>query len=147
MTFIPDLSEQVFFPAKQDTGRETRAVGWLGDHVPDRGMVRPAAIEAIKYFRTAHRRGDPFRGVHLCEICKKEIGREEFFVDLEGVRYILPQMVVHYIEDHGYAPPNEFQERLERFWIAEGRRLTQANPSAACVLAPSEANLVSADRA
>jgi hypothetical protein len=147
MTYIPDFSEQVFFPAKQDTGRETRSIGWLGDHVPNRGAVGPAAKAGIRYFRTAHRRGDPFRGIHLCEICKKVIGRGEFFIDLGGVRYILPQMVVHYIEDHGYAPPNEFLERLERFWMAEGRRLTEANPSAECVLGPDEVNLVSADRA
>jgi hypothetical protein len=101
MTFIPDLSEQVFFPAKQDVGREVRSIGWLGDHVPSRGTVGPAALAAIKYFRTAHRRGDPFRGVHFCEICRQVVGREEFFIDLGGVRYILPQMVVHYIEDHG----------------------------------------------
>ena len=131
MTFIPDFSEQVFFPAKQDMGRETRSIGWLGDHVPKRGTVIPAAIAAIRYFRTAHRRVDPFRGIHVCEICKEVIGREEFFIDLDGVRYILPQMIVHYIEDHGYAPPSEFQERLERFWIAEGWRLAEANPSAA----------------
>jgi hypothetical protein len=147
MTFIHDFSEQVFFPAKQDLGRETRSIGWLGDHVPNQETVGPAALAAIRYFRTAHRREDPFRGIHICEICKKVIGRAEFFIDLDGVRYILPQMVVHYIEGHRYAPPSEFQERLERFWTAEGRRLTEANPSAACVLEANEANLVSADRA
>jgi hypothetical protein len=146
MTFIPDFSEQVFFPAKQDLGRGTRSIGWLGDHVPYQGTVGPAAMAAIRYFRTAHRRGDPFLGIHRCEICKQAIGRQEFFIDLDGVRYILPQMVVHYIEDHGYAPPNEFLEGLERFWTAEGRSL-QANPSAVCVLEANEANLVSVESA
>jgi hypothetical protein len=145
MTFIPDLSEQVFFPAKQDVGREVRSIGWLGDRVPSRGAVGPAALAAIKYFRTAHRRGDPFRGIHFCEICRQVVGREEFFIDLGGVRYILPQMVVHYIEDHGYAPPSDFLEQLERFWTAEGPKLVEANPSAACVLPAAETNLMSAD--
>jgi hypothetical protein len=147
MTFIPDGSGQVFFPAKQDAGRETRSIGWLGDHVPNHGTVGHAALAAIKYFRTAHRRGDPFRGIHLCEICRKVIGREEFFIDLDSVRYVLPQMVLHYIEDHGYAPPEEFLGQLERFWTSEGQGLLEANPGAACVLAADEANLVSADGA
>jgi hypothetical protein len=145
MTFIADFSERVFFPAQQDLGRETRSIGWLGDHVTNRGTVGPATMEAIRYFRTAHRRVDPFRGIHVCEICKQAIGREEFFIDLDGIRYILPQMIIHYIEDHGYAPPSGFQERLEQFWTANGQRLTETNPSAACVLDASETNLVSAD--
>jgi hypothetical protein len=147
MTFIPDGSGQVFFPAKQDVGRETRSMGWLGDHVPIHGTVGPAALAAIKYFRAAHRRCDPFRGIHFCEICRKVIGREEFFIDLDNIRFILPQMVLHYIEDHGYAPPGEFLEQLERFWTNEGNRLLEANPGTVCILTANEANLVSADGA
>src|SRR5208283_3600133 len=130
MTFIPDLSAQVFFPASQDAGKDTRAIGWLGASVPNRGTVSPTALAALKYFRTAHRRTDPFRGIHFCEICKVVFGREEFFIDLGGIRYVLPRMVLHYVEDHAYAPPSAFLEQLERFWNTEGDRLMQANSSA-----------------
>jgi hypothetical protein len=147
MTFIPDGSGLVFFPAKQDAGRETRSIGWLGDHVPNPGTVGPAALAALKYFRAAHRRGDPYRGVHRCEICATFIGRAEFFIDLDNIRYILPWMILHYIEDHGYAPPSEFLEQLERFWTKEGQKLLEANPDAACVLTADEAYLVSANGA
>jgi hypothetical protein len=109
--------------------------------VPNRGTVGPAALAAIKYFRAAHARCDPFRGVHRCEICGQATSHGEFFIDLNGVRYILPNMVVHYVEAHGYAPPAEFLEQLEAFWAIEGQELVAADPSGACILSMEEAYL------
>ncbi len=127
MTLIPDMSTTPFDKAKGDAGRAIRTIGWLGDTVgemTDR-RVDEACLEALAYYRTAHHRDDGQLGYHECEMCG-EGGPEthgEFFIDLEDVRYILPDMVLHYITDHGYTPPDAFLSAVRAHWREEGREL------------------------
>ena len=59
-----------------------------------------------------------FGGLHVCSICKAEGARlaaspipmshTNLFVPGDGVVYLAPGGIVHYIEEHSYAPPEPF---------------------------------------
>lgn len=60
-------------------------------------------------------------GFHICEYCRNE--REEFIetssgdvqlVFHNGHFYQMPDMLVHYIRDHSYRPPQEFIDDVMR---------------------------------
>ncbi len=141
VTFIPDLNERVYYPAKQDVERVVRAIGWLGDSVPRTGSIPSLVLEALKYFRKAHRREDTLLGWHTCEICGLDEfneGRGEFFIDVNGVRYVMPQMLIHYIEAHSYRPPGAFVEKLEAFWKQRRDEELKRNPDWNCVLSEDQ---------
>lgn len=44
----------------------------------------------------------------------------EFWIICPGVRYVLPQMRLHYITEHGYRPPEQFLKDLREKWTREG---------------------------
>lgn len=142
MTEIPDLSTEPYIPAVADRGKNVRMIGWLGTSVPSRskGTVSSDCLQAIKYYMTAHRRDDGFLGNHTCEICTENPAEThgEFFIDLAHFRYVMPQMLVHYIEAHGYRPPDEFLMPLERHWREQGKAMLRMNPHGRCVLTLQE---------
>ena len=55
-----------------------------------------------------------FGGFHTCEFCGWSHGNENFGVPSGELLFVAPEMVVHYIEEHGYCPPAEFVEAVLR---------------------------------
>ena len=108
---IDDLSSTVYAPELHD-GVECRSVGWLGRSVPTVGTIAPIAIERLRLLRQLayHDEGD--LGDHDCEICGQYSDRGQLWLEFEGVRYVVPAMIVHYCEEHSYCPPAEFIEAL-----------------------------------
>ena len=51
-------------------------------------------------------------GVHSCEICGDHHDKREFFVGNGSTRYILPNMVDHYIQIHRYRLPEVVEAAL-----------------------------------
>ena len=53
-------------------------------------------------------------GLHECELCveKPFVCGSNLWIATESVVYIAPGMVLHYIEEHGYKPPEEFVEAV-----------------------------------
>lgn len=49
-------------------------------------------------------------GHHTCEFCGKATGScEKVLRDRENrIEYMFPEMIFHYIEEHGYQPPEDF---------------------------------------
>ena len=63
-------------------------------------------------------------GWHDCSLCGRKptdgplmrpiageptmIGAANLFVPASDVLYVAPSLVIHYVEDHGYLPPEEF---------------------------------------
>lgn len=110
------------------------AIGWLDpDHPFDRGEVGPPLIqerlEAVLRWAAVHRSVDTFRGRHACSLdgCTAGGSREAQFEtaaygddervlgnaqievdDGNGTSFVAPNLVVHYIEEHGYRPPPGF---------------------------------------
>lgn len=95
---------------------EAIAVGWLGDRVPSIGAVDDGLRVALEHFARFHYLDGGQLGLHTCEICGRFAGRGEMLIETPEGRYVLPQLVLHYIADHSYRPPEAFLRNLFRHW-------------------------------
>jgi hypothetical protein len=111
MTYYRDLSRRTMVAA----GSYVRAVGWLAAGQPYRQGRLPAIfLRRLKRFVSLWRLSTKelwwgtFRGLHSCELCGKDNAHGNFGVPAGRLLYVAPEMVVHYVQVHGYAPPEEF---------------------------------------
>jgi hypothetical protein len=106
-------------------------VGWLGSgHDYAKGSVSPVLVEKMKMLSRSP--VELYRGYHVCELCelpaelcdrpfeeqwekwaqyRKSNG--EIRVSRAGIIYAAPVLITHYIEAHGYLPPEEFLRAIE----------------------------------
>ncbi|MCE9638047.1 MAG: hypothetical protein K8T90_20285 [Planctomycetes bacterium] len=122
MAHFPDLA-----PRAASGGKSDVSIGWLSSgHAFPTGAVPPEFTSALARLREV-----PFaltRGFHVCEFCMRnreddshrfdacsaswnspEYGNGEILVLSEtGVAYVAPRLVLHYVTEHGYRPPQEF---------------------------------------
>ncbi|GEN07190.1 hypothetical protein SAMN05443572_104186 [Myxococcus fulvus] len=105
-----------------------RAVGWIErgfDH--PKGDVTPEFMKALVGLLVDPWQPVTYAGIHRCTLCRFSGGPgqltfEEQRVTLgvanlyvpgeEGVVYVAPSSVVHYIDAHEYVPPDEFQRAV-----------------------------------
>jgi hypothetical protein len=115
-------------------------VGWLdGVHPFPKGNVNSQLIEKMKLLAT--KPVELYRGKHICEVCSQpkdlietyfpEKGKVdaksqwvkwtaqrssngEIRVASDGIIYAAPVLIVHYIEEHGYLPPTQFLEAIDK---------------------------------
>jgi hypothetical protein len=112
MTFYPDLGNETQAAA----GVVIRAVGWLhADHPYPRGDVPAAFVDRLQQFadhwaESTQTLGLPmFLGWHDCELCSGgPRGSGNFGVPAGDVLFVAPELIVHYVQAHGYAPPRAF---------------------------------------
>ena len=90
-------------------------VGWLHpDHAFRQGEVSADFTERLREFalRWGASTNDLDWGVcmgfHSCEFCDKSHNTGRFGVPSGNILFVAPTMIVHYVEQHRYAPPNEF---------------------------------------
>ncbi|GAA2407873.1 hypothetical protein GCM10010420_39980 [Streptomyces glaucosporus] len=94
-------------------------IGWLGLELgipAEEGGVSAEVLDALKVELKKPRSVSP--GVHECEFCSSgepmQGNGELHIYSADGKVYSAPTMIVHYIEDHGYAPPVQFVEAVNR---------------------------------
>ncbi len=88
-----------------------RAVGWL-----ERGRpYRTGAVDPEVYQRLVEMCKNPwepaiFMGFHQCDLClyHGQSGMHNVFVPVGDVIFVCPELVTHYMNEHGYRPPDEF---------------------------------------
>ena len=124
MTFIPDLGRYDYYPAPM----EALAVGWLDISEPfTTGTCPPDVRDRLAEFSRQPVR--LMRGIHYCQFCaaiaepprllRADIrlyespdvacGNGEIWLTApNGVYYAAPMMIVHYVDDHHYLPPDVF---------------------------------------
>jgi hypothetical protein len=103
-------------------------VGWLAEKHPyERGEVDPVLFPRL--FEICRRSRVLTRGRHWCDFCPKEkkfnpkatlgdttlrLGSGEILVAAPGsdVVYYAPDMICHYIAEHGYRPPDKFVQAV-----------------------------------
>jgi hypothetical protein len=97
------------------SGDHVRAIGWLHpDHPYTQGPVSAEFLGCLKEFAVGWGASTEtlyfgvFLGLHTCEFCGKAYGVGNFGVPSGELLFVAPEMVVHYIEQHGYCPPPEF---------------------------------------
>ncbi|HNO78421.1 MAG TPA: hypothetical protein PKN33_10215 [Phycisphaerae bacterium] len=110
MSWYADLAPCDYF-GHEHAGR-LRAVGWL-----ERGQpFRQDTIASEVFRRLQELLKDPWsqivmRGMHACDLCcfvPEAHGCSNLFVPGNGFLYVCPELICHYINAHGYAPPAEF---------------------------------------
>jgi len=99
------------------------SVGWLDfAHPFTTGPVPAGLVSRLKEFCQLGTRNQ-MRGYHYCQFCDEEpvvpprrpgqraepLGTAEIWVlGLDGIMYAAPDLIIHYIERHGYRPPDAF---------------------------------------
>ena len=119
MTYYPDLTPYSY----DESPREMLNVGWLSpEHGHTTGVVDERVVDALKALSAAY--DNQMRGVHHCEFCDADrpsvlggpamdttvwLGSAEIRVEGEdGTVYAAPNLVIHYITEHQYCPPEPF---------------------------------------
>jgi hypothetical protein len=96
-----------------------RAVGWLdaSQSFPT-GVSESRVVDRIRAFAAAwgssvKALGWPiFMGMHTCNLCGVARASGNFGVPRGEVLFVCPEMIVHYVADHGYLPPGEFLDAI-----------------------------------
>ncbi len=121
MAYYPDLSPYTY--SDFGKGDHTLNVGWLDIIQPyPEGSVSDAFLECLWGFCRWH--VVTMRGFHLCQFCNVptetvptiQRGDEVFKAGYAEIRvfgkddieYASPDLIYHYINEHGYLPPQEF---------------------------------------
>jgi len=108
MAWFEDLSACDYFG--DEFAQFLRAVGWL-----ERG--KPYSTDSCdeRVFRKLSQLckepwGPSFRGLHNCDLCQFEgdSGYRNLFVPGGEFIFVCPELIVHYINAHGYCPPTRF---------------------------------------
>jgi hypothetical protein len=84
-------------------------VGWLDSSQPfELGVVPYSFVDKLKELKPVIRT----RGWHDCPFCHRAKSSNQFLIEVPGrgnkVMYDVPEMIIHYIEEHNYVPPREF---------------------------------------
>jgi hypothetical protein len=117
MSFFPDMGRETMVA----WGDHVRAIGWLHPDQPySKGAVSAEFLARLKEF--VARSGDSaealyfggFGGFYTCEFCDRAHGINNFGVPDGDLLFVAPEMIVHYIEEHGYQPPDEFVHAVIR---------------------------------
>ena len=113
MTWYKDLSPIKFLGSENPP--PLRAVGWLAKDHP----FPVGETERKTYDRLCELLKHPFQpfcylGYHNCELCQfeGERGVANLFVPGQGILYVAPELITHYINAHRYLPPSEFVEAV-----------------------------------
>ena len=114
--------------------KKEKMVGWLSiDQDYETGLVPKHLVDKLKILQKL--RTKQMRGYHECELCvcpntidnfveifKRAKSSCEIHVKGETFKYRSPEMIIHYIEEHNYLPPEEYLEVLEKMEVEpEGR--------------------------
>src|SRR5438132_2029 len=106
MSHIPDM---------QTLESGDAAVGWLHpDHSFSQADPAPEFLAKLKEFASRSRASAVALGLgaaggfHTCEFCGRAHGTANFGVPAGDRLFFSPEMIVHYVEGHRYAPPAEF---------------------------------------
>jgi hypothetical protein len=121
MAHFPDLSPYSFHQSGVRPG--TQNIGWIdGEHPFPRGAVSEAFLKRLwQYCKVPVVQT---RGFHTCDLCNMpaevvplvdfegetlKLGSAEIrILGVNSVIYAAPNLVFHYVRDHGYKPPQPF---------------------------------------
>lgn len=126
MAYFPDMSDYCYH--HNGIRPKTKTVGWLSrEHTFEKEMPSQEHLTLLWDFCTVQTM--QMRGFHLCELCENpershllvqrngetlSLGSAEIRVfGNDGTIYAAPNLIYHYVRDHGYRPPQSFLTALE----------------------------------
>ena len=110
MTYYQDLSTCYYFG--EGFGGQAElivAVGWLSareDYA--RGSVPAVARDRLASLLCEAWQPVSFLGSHTCQLCGGARSHRNLFLPGQGKVLVAPEGILHYIDNHGYLPPQEF---------------------------------------
>lgn len=125
MTYFADLSPCTYFGPS--AGRLI-AIGWLDrDHPRATGSVTSAWFRSLALLAQDPWQPGTYAGSHRCELCVHtggpssiqfeditiRVGVANLFIPADDGVYVAPSLALHYIDAHGYVPPDAFQRAVE----------------------------------
>ena len=141
MTYYPDLALYDYLPETVPAGVNLLTVGWLepGHEFPTAADGRDCGLDPVFWQNLVTLAADHAvavtRGVHGCRF--RHLFEADFqygavygtrvlylgsaeirVVAADGRRLTAPTLVVHYVRDHGYQPPEAFVEAVTAMRIA-----------------------------
>jgi hypothetical protein len=126
MSYYRDLSTT----SMVGSGERLRAVGWLStDESFSRGTAPEAFVKSLRNNVASACQLLAFGGFHTCELCGAYRSAGNLWVPTPDVVYVAPEMIVHYVVDHSYLPPEEFRHAIDAC-------PTQGSPEFMRLLAP-----------
>jgi hypothetical protein len=129
MTYFADGSAYSYLKEVHDPGSVN--IGWLDSAFPfATGPVEPAFVDRLR--QICQEGVNRTRGLHRCNLCAREAavgmpppisvqsptgpfivgGAEIRVTGRDGIRYAAPDMIIHYVEAHGYRPPESFVQAV-----------------------------------
>jgi len=104
---VPDLSPELNIRVPEHERFTYLSAGYLDDRVEAPSESPPAAVAAMYALRWLLQGCIDMQwlGVHCCGICQCYAITGEFYVQGGDVRYVLPNMVCHYVRAHQYRLP------------------------------------------
>lgn len=123
MAWYADLTPCTYFDGEQPHGAKLLAVGWLEHgHAYQHGVVDSAVLSKLVALCTNPWAPYDFLGWHDCDLCQPPswhlqfhtaehtvpMGIANLFVPGTGVLYVAPSLILHYLADHSYTPPEAF---------------------------------------
>ena len=130
MTYFPDGSPYAYLAEVRDESAVN--IGWLDGGIPY--PTREVPVAFVRRLRDICRSGvNRTRGLHQCNLCPADqgtnwppspttirasagdyvVGGAEIRVPgRDGIVYASPDMIIHYVEAHGYRPPDDFIEAV-----------------------------------
>lgn len=128
MPYFPDLTPYRYFGGER---RPLVNVGWLArGHDFPTGPIDERFVDGL--VRCALHPVRLAMGLHRCDLCadgprdieaygrRVPLGNGEIRAAWNGVEYAAPTLVVHYVSEHGYAPPDGFLRAV----LARAGRIT-----------------------
>ena len=110
--FMEDLSIGADFVR----GPNVRAVGWLeAGHPYQQGSAPDGFLAQLKEHMARAYQPMLFWGFHECTLCadgQRRTGCLNLLIPTSQLLYVAPEMIVHYVEEHGYRPPLEFVDAV-----------------------------------
>ena len=105
MAYFDDLSICTY----SDPEGTDLAVGWLSKDNPFPTGKTSYIFRLNLAWIVEHRLINQTKGFHTCDMCGESKGSSEIRITgKDGKIYASPSMIVHYVDDHFYKPPQEF---------------------------------------
>lgn len=124
MSYTPDLEKtewwhEINFAYSKSIPEKFTAimVGWIGNRIPSAGEVLNEIIEKLEWAYDNRTIDQGWLGEHECEICNNYTDRGEILIIDDDKMYVAPRMILHYIKDHSYRPPEEFIDAVAKINI------------------------------
>ena len=108
MAYYEDLTCCDYF-----MGNGLIAVGWIEpEHPFEQGPVPESFLLALRSLLAFPWFPYHFAGGHHCGLCDSAYGSANLIVPGKSGFFVCPVLILHYIEEHQYHPPQAFQEAV-----------------------------------